>query len=126
MNVIEFFKLNPKLKKKFIKKQKGEDIKEKKKKKDKLNNKRKSRNPNILESNETKNKSNPIKRNKKQKTIVDSFVFRNHLHSNQKVKDENSDNPDEKNNGNIDTNNLGNLITTRKTKRSKKININIK
>ena len=96
MNVIEFFKLNPKLKKKFIKKQKGEDIKEKKKKKDKLNNKRKSRNPNILESNETKNKSTPIKRNKKQKTIVDSFVFRNHLHSNQKVKDENSDNPDEK------------------------------
>ena len=125
MNVIKFFKLNPKLKKKFLKDSK-EKKKKKKKKKNKLNNKRKSRNPNILEINETKNNSNPTKRNKKQKTIVDNFVFSNHLNTDQKNKDENSDNPDEKNNGNIDTNNLANLITTRKTRRSKKININIK
>ena len=83
INIIEFLKLNPKIKKKFLKKQ----SKKENKKKNKSSSKRKSRNPNIIELNENKNISNPIKKNKKQREIS----FCNILNSKHKTRNKNSD-----------------------------------
>ena len=89
INVIEYFKLNPKDEKEFLNKQKNEERNRKKKGKIKNtnnNNKNKKtskRKNNIIE--DDKNKSNPIKKVKKKQTILNHFAI-NNINSGQKIK----------------------------------------
>ena len=114
MNVIEYFKLNSIVKKKFLKKQ--ENKRKKHKKKNKLSSLKKSRNNKLIEINE----NNHIKKKKKKKTILNNFS----LNDNQK-NENNDDNMDEREEEEEETpkNKNNNIISIRrlKTINSKKI-----
>ena len=117
MNVIEYFKLNPKVEKDFLNKEKNNrKIKQKKKAKIKSNN-----------INNDENKSNPIKRIKKPKSILNNFEI-NNISSGQKVLtkkikiNKNNDymiKVNKKNKNKKYVNNNNNLITFPQTSKSK-------
>ena len=124
MNVIEYFKLNPKEKKNFFKRQKNNLNKGSKNKKNKSLSKRKSRNTNPKElNNNNKNKPNPIKNKKKQQTILNSISFPNNKF-NTKQKSIRKNKKQKNCNNIINTNNYSNLIPILKTRKSEKITIN--